>query len=41
MDNQAGSKDANREHEVGHGIKVNDVDDNRFSVINGDDSRLR
>ncbi len=24
---QAGSKDANREHEVGHGMNVNDVDD--------------
>lgn len=27
MDSQAGSKDANREHEVGHGMNVNDVDD--------------
>ena len=27
MDDQAGSKDANREHEVGYRVKVNDVDD--------------
>lgn len=27
MDSQAGSKDANRENEVGHGMNVNDVDD--------------
>ena len=27
MDSNAGSKDANREHEVGHGMNVNDVDD--------------
>ena len=27
MDNNAGSKDANREYEVGHGMNVNDVDD--------------
>ena len=27
MDSQAGSKDANRENEVGHGMDVNDVDD--------------
>ena len=27
MDTQAGSKDANRENEVGHGMNVNDVDD--------------
>lgn len=26
-DSQAGSKDANREYEVGHGMSVNDVDD--------------
>lgn len=27
MDSNAGSKDANREYEVGHGMNVNDVDD--------------
>ena len=27
MDSQAGSKDANRENEVGHGMNVNEVDD--------------
>ena len=27
MDSNAGSKDANRENEVGHGMNVNDVDD--------------
>ena len=27
MDSQAGSKDANRENEVGRGMNVNDVDD--------------
>ena len=27
MDSHAGSKDANRENEVGHGMNVNDVDD--------------
>lgn len=27
MDSQAGSKEANREIEVGHGMNVNEVDD--------------
>lgn len=27
IDSQAGSKDANRENEVGHGMNVNDLDD--------------
>ena len=27
MDTQAGSKDVNREYEVGNGMNVNDVDD--------------
>ena len=29
MDSQAGSKDVNRENEVGHGMNVNDVDDDQ------------
>ena len=33
MDSQAGSKDANREHEVGHGMNVNDVDNQIKSKI--------
>ena len=30
MDTQAGSKDPNREYEVGHGMNVNDVDDEQI-----------
>ncbi len=33
MDSQAGSKDANRENEVGHGMNVNDVDNQFKSKI--------
>ncbi len=33
MDSQAGSKDANRENEVGHGMNVNDVDNQIKSKI--------